>query len=56
MSDERKKKIKNYALDLGVEDVGFGAIADYQSPLSPKVDTIFPASAEYGCPRLSGTL
>jgi epoxyqueuosine reductase QueG len=29
-------------LDLGVEDVGFGAVSDYRSPLSPKVETIFP--------------
>lgn len=44
MNNEPKTRIKKFALDLGVEDVGFGAVADYQSPLSPKVDTIFPAA------------
>jgi epoxyqueuosine reductase len=42
MSDAAKEKIKKYALDLGVEDVGFGKVSDYNSPLSPKIETIFP--------------
>jgi epoxyqueuosine reductase QueG len=37
-----KGKIKEFVLDLGVEDVGFGAVSDYNSPLSPSVDSIFP--------------
>ncbi|HQB99161.1 MAG TPA: 4Fe-4S binding protein [Methanospirillum sp.] len=37
-----KEKIKKFVLDLGVEDVGFGAVSDYNSPLSPSVDSIFP--------------
>ena len=42
MNDGAKSKIKKFALDLGIEDVGFGAVSDYKSPLSPKVETIFP--------------
>lgn len=37
-----KEKIKNYALGLGLDDVGFGAVADYKSKLSPRIETIFP--------------
>ncbi|MRR37845.1 epoxyqueuosine reductase [bacterium] len=37
-----KAVIKRFALDLGVEDVGFGSASDYNSPLSPKLETIFP--------------
>ena len=37
-----KKRIKEFALNLGVDDVGIAAVADYQSPRSPKLDTIFP--------------
>jgi epoxyqueuosine reductase QueG len=42
MSNAAKEKIKKFTLDLGVEDVGFAAVSDYNSPLSPKVETIFP--------------
>lgn len=37
-----KKRIKEFALSLGVDDVGVAAAADYQSPRSPKLDSIFP--------------
>ena len=37
-----KKSIKEFALNLGVDDLGVAAAADYQSPRSPKLDTIFP--------------
>jgi epoxyqueuosine reductase QueG len=37
-----KKRIKEFALSLGVDDVGVAAAADYQSSRSPKLDTIFP--------------
>jgi len=37
-----KERIKKFVLDLGVEDVGFGAVHDYKSPLSPRVEDIFP--------------
>jgi epoxyqueuosine reductase len=37
-----KGKIKKFVSDLGVDDVGFGAVSDYNSPLSPSVDSIFP--------------
>ncbi len=41
MSNALKEKIKKYALSLGVDDVGIGAVADYKSKLSPKIETIF---------------
>ena len=42
MSAAIKEKIKKYALSLGVDDLGFAAVADYKSPQSPKIETIFP--------------
>jgi epoxyqueuosine reductase len=42
MNDTMKQKIKDFALDLGVDDVGFAATSDYDSPLTPALDTIFP--------------
>ncbi len=42
MNEDMKTGIKRFALDLGVEDVGFGSVSDYDSPLSPKLETIFP--------------
>jgi len=37
-----KDKIKKYVSGLDVDDVGFGAVSGYKSPLSPKIETIFP--------------
>lgn len=37
-----KERIKEFALNLGVDDVGFASAADYHSPRSPKLDSIFP--------------
>ena len=37
-----KEKIRKFILDLGVDDVGFGAVPSYKSPLSPAIETIFP--------------
>jgi epoxyqueuosine reductase len=37
-----KEKIKKYVMNLGVDDVGVGAVSDYKSSLSPKIETIFP--------------
>jgi epoxyqueuosine reductase len=42
MSETMKEKIKKYILGLDVDDVGFGAVSDYKSPQSPKIETIFP--------------
>lgn len=42
MSKAIKEKIKNYALSLGIDDVGFAAVSDYNSPQSPKIETLFP--------------
>lgn len=37
-----KEEIRDYALSVGVDDIRFGNAADYNSPLSPKLDSIFP--------------
>lgn len=39
-----KEKIKKFALSLGVDDVGIANIADYNSPRSPKIETMFPTA------------
>ncbi len=37
-----KEKIRDFILGLGVDDVGFAAVSDYNSPRSPKIETIMP--------------
>ncbi len=37
-----KNKIRKFVLDQGIDDVGFAAVSDYNSPQSPKIETIFP--------------
>ncbi len=37
-----KGRIKEFALNLGVDDVGVASVADYHSPRSPKLETILP--------------
>ncbi len=37
-----KEEIRQFALDLGADAVGFAAAADYRSPLSPALETILP--------------
>ncbi len=39
-----KEKIKEFAMSLGVDDVGIANIVDYNSPRTPKIETIFPAA------------
>jgi len=39
-----KKIIRDYALQLGADDVGFAAAEDYHSPASPPLQEIFPAA------------
>jgi len=36
------EKIKAFVLGLGVDDVGIAAVYNYNSPLSPKIESIFP--------------
>ncbi|NPV89150.1 MAG: epoxyqueuosine reductase [Firmicutes bacterium] len=43
-ADEVKKKIKDFALGMGVDDVGFATVSDYQSPRSPSIESLFPAA------------
>lgn len=40
--EEIKSKIKQYVMDLGVDDVGIANASDYVSPKSPKLETVFP--------------
>jgi epoxyqueuosine reductase QueG len=37
-----KQSIKEFALNLGIDDVGFAAVSDYDSPRSPKIENISP--------------
>jgi len=37
-----REKIKNFAREMGVDDVGFAAAKDYKSPRSPDLRSIFP--------------
>jgi len=37
-----KEKIREFAMSLGVDDVGIVAASDYKSPRSPSLQTIFP--------------
>lgn len=39
---ELKEQIRQFALSLGVDDVGFAAAHDYHSPKSPSLNSIFP--------------
>lgn len=39
-----KESIRNFVLGLGVDDVGFAAVADYRSPQSPAIDFLFPGA------------
>jgi epoxyqueuosine reductase QueG len=39
-----KNKIREFALTLGVDDVGFAAVQDYNSPKSPALESIFPGA------------
>jgi epoxyqueuosine reductase len=39
-----KQAIKEFAFDMGVDDVGVCSVKDYNSPRSPAIDTLFPAA------------
>jgi hypothetical protein len=41
-SDTMKDKIRKFVLDQGIDDVGFAAVSDYNSPRSPRIETLFP--------------
>ena len=42
MGESAKQKIRDFALSLGVDDVGFAAVGEYHSTLTPPVADIFP--------------
>lgn len=37
-----KEQIKEFVMQMGVDDVGFASVANYYSPNSPNIKTIFP--------------
>ncbi len=39
-----KDDIRTYALGLGADDAGFASAADYRSPKSPALETVFPGA------------
>ena len=39
-----KGKIKEFALGLGIDDVGIASAKDYKSPKSPGLESIFPGA------------
>ena len=39
-----EKKIKEFVLSLGIDDVGIASMKDYKSPRSPELQTIFPGA------------
>jgi Uncharacterized Fe-S protein len=43
-TEEVKSRIRQYATELGVDDVGFANVKDYNSPRSPKIEELFPSA------------
>jgi len=41
-TEEIKKKIKQFVMNMGVDDVGIANAVDYVSHQSPKIETVFP--------------
>lgn len=39
-----KNRIKDFGLELGIDDVGFASVSDYHSPRSPQVRGIMPGA------------
>jgi epoxyqueuosine reductase len=39
-----KETIRKFVLGLGVDDVGFASVGDYQSPNSPSIGSLFPGA------------
>lgn len=39
-----KERIREFVLNMGVDDVGFAAVKDYNSPRSPKIESLFPGA------------
>jgi epoxyqueuosine reductase len=44
-ADAKKEKVRDFAMGLGVDDVGFASTAGYDSPRSPELVTVFPDAA-----------
>ena len=43
-SNDMKDIIRNFILNLGVDDVGFASAGDYCSPNSPALEALFPGA------------
>lgn len=41
-TEKQQEKVKEFALGLGVDDVGVALAADYESPRSPDLKSVFP--------------
>ena len=39
-----KESIRKHALRLAIDDVGFAAVSDYNSPRTKKIEEIFPGA------------
>jgi epoxyqueuosine reductase QueG len=42
-----KEAIREFALETGADDVGFGTLSTYRSPMSPPMDSIFPGARTF---------
>lgn len=42
INEQAEERIKDFVLGLGVDDVGIAAVSGYNSPMSPKMESIFP--------------
>lgn len=39
-----KDEIRKFAINMGVDDIGFASVKDYHSPKSPSIESIFPGA------------
>ena len=42
-----KEEIKNYAEEIGVDDIGFASLKNYKSPNSPPIKEIYSKDKNY---------
>jgi len=42
-----EKRIKEFVLGMGVDDVGIASVKDYKSPKSPDLESIFPGAKSF---------
>jgi epoxyqueuosine reductase len=39
---KNREAVRDFILGLGVDDVGFASVDDYQSPRTPSIESLFP--------------